>query len=448
MNILRTVGCCGLVSVATVCVVLAQERKADKPADLKEAASSFVEQLSKGNFAGATESFDTAMLKALPENKLRETWSSLIKQAGPFQKQTAVRQESGKKYEIVYVTCLFKELALDARLVFDKDRKITGLFFTPHAAAYQAPDYVRREAFTEHDVTIGSGEWALPGSVCVPLGLGPFPGIVLVHGSGSTDRDEAIFSNRPFRDLAWGLASRGIAVLRYDKRSKVHGRKVKDIIETFTVKEETIDDALLAVALLRKTEKIDAKKIFVIGHSLGGICLPRIGALDPGIAGLISMAGTTRPLEDVIADQFTYILSLGELSDEQRKETEKLRQQAADLKGLKLTRDLPTSKIPLGMTAVYLMSLHEIDPMQLAPQVKQPMLILQGERDYQATMEDFAGWKTALAGHTNASFKSYPKLNHLFMEGVGKARPEEYVQKTGHVAKEVLDDIAAWVGKQ
>jgi len=89
---------------------------------------------------------------------------------------------------------------------------------------------------------------------CDPEGKGPFPAVVLVHGSGPQDRDETIGPNKPFRDLAWGLASQGIAVLRYDKRTKVHGAMMAGAVEQFTVKEETIDDALAAVALLRGTD--------------------------------------------------------------------------------------------------------------------------------------------------------------------------------------------------
>ena len=75
------------------------------------------------------------------------------------------------------------------------------------------------------------------------------------------------------------------------------------------------------------------------------------------------------------------------------------------------------------------------------------MLILQGERDYQITMADFDGWKRSLKDHKDATLKSYPKLNHLFAEGEGKAKPAEY-QQEGHVAKEVVDDVAAWVQKR
>jgi fermentation-respiration switch protein FrsA (DUF1100 family) len=75
------------------------------------------------------------------------------------------------------------------------------------------------------------------------------------------------------------------------------------------------------------------------------------------------------------------------------------------------------------------------------------MLLLQGERDYQVTMEDFQGWKAALASKRNATFKSYPALNHLFLEGTGKSAPAEY-QQVGHVPQTVIDDIVAWIRAQ
>ncbi len=80
----------------------------------------------------------------------------------------------------------------------------------------------------------------------------------------------------------------------------------------------------------------------------------------------------------------------------------------------------------------------------MAAKLKTPMLILQGERDYQVTMIDFAGWKKSLGERQDVDFKSYPKLNHLFVEGVGKSKPSEYLTQ-GYVAAEVIDDIATWV---
>ena len=202
---------------------------------------------------------------------------------------------------------------------------------------------------------IGKGEWVLPGTLSVPVGDGPFAAVLLVHGSGPNDRDETIGPNKPFRDLAWGLASQGIAVLRYDKRTKVYPEKMRDLVSTITVKEEVIDDVLYAVSLLRSIAEVKPQCIVVLGHSLGGYLLPRIGAADTGIAGLIVLAGLCRTLEDTILDQFSYIYSLsGTLSAEQQKQLDELKKQVALVKSPDLSLSTPASDLPLGVSACIL----------------------------------------------------------------------------------------------
>jgi dienelactone hydrolase len=418
--------------------------RAAEPAGLEVQARGFIDLLKKGDFKAATKDFDDAMNKALPTDKLEATWKGLTEQVGPLKKQGGAREEKTGKYDVVIITCEFEKMKLDARVVYDKDRHISGLNFRPAKppAEYKAPAYVRRDAFKETEVRVGSGEWALPGVLALPVGDGPFPAVVLVHGSGPNDRDEAILANKPFRDLAWGLASRGIAVLRYDKRTLAHAAqlaKVKD----FTVKEETIDDALAAVDLLKKEKGIDGKRIFVLGHSLGGMLVPRIAAGDPSIAGIIALAGATRPLEELMLEQVTYIVSLqGKPSDKDKAELEKLKK---DIDRVKALQPSDSGGEPiLHAPPSYWLALRDLHPAEEAAKLKVPMLILQGERDYQVTMADFANWKKALAGHKNVTLRTYPKLNHLFMEGEGKSRPAEY-EKEGHVAAAVIDDIAAWV---
>ena len=99
-------------------------------------------------------------------------------------------------------------------------------------------------------MTVGDDAWKLGGTLLIPNGKPPFPALVLVHGPGPNDRDESVYSNKIFADLAEGLASRGIAVLRYDKRTKVYAAQMSEM--DYTVEQETVEDALRAVALLRR----------------------------------------------------------------------------------------------------------------------------------------------------------------------------------------------------
>jgi len=411
-------------------------------------AKEFVGLMVKGEFSKAVENFDSVMSKAMPNEKLKEVWQTVVKQAGPFKKQKGTRTETLPKFDIVYVTCQFEKGDLDVKVVFNREKQITGLWFAPAQKEYTPPDYVKLNSFKEKEIVVGSGGWALPGTLTLPVGKGPFPAVVLVHGSGPNDRDESIGPNKPFRDFAWGLASQSIAVLRYEKRTRVHSQRLKDFEGKFTVKEETIDDAAAAVRLLREVEGIDEQKIFVLGHSLGGMLAPRIGMLDTEIAGLIIMAGTTRPVEEVMLEQVNYIISIdGKITDDEKTKLDEIEKAVEKVKQLKESSSHSSRENLLGAPPEYWLDLHSYNPPQTAKKLQQPMLVLQGGRDYQVTEEDFEGWKKALSLRKDVEFKFYPKLNHLFIEGKGKSTPAEYSQ-AGHVAKHVIDDIATWIKSQ
>lgn len=425
----------------------ADERK--KLPEQTATAIALVDALSKGDYSAAGKNFDAVMQKELPTAKRKDLWERLVKQVGAFRKRLGTRTEKAGKFDVVFVTCRFERIVLDVRVVFNGDKEVTGLFFIPAKGAYEfkPPPYARPDSYREETVVVGSGEWKLPGTLTLPKGDGPFIAGVLVHGSGPHDRDETIGPNKPFRDLAWGLASQGIAVLRYEKRTHLHAARMAKLQETVTLKEETIDDALAAVAELRKHKEIDTKRIIVIGHSLGAMMAPQIAARDQGITGLVLLAGNARPLEDLVLEQITYINSLkGELTEKDREELDRLKKQVARVKNPKLSADTPAKELPLAAPAAYWMALRAYNQTATASRLSQPMLIVQGERDYQVTMDDFKEWKKALASRSNVTFRSYPKLNHLFMEGQGKAKPEEY-NKAGHVARELVDDLAVWIKK-
>ncbi len=437
-----------LVFACNLIISCGKERKEADITDIVGLATEYFALLQNGRYTEAVENYDSTMAEALPPDKLEEIWTTFMSQAGPFKRQDGIRTEKEDKYDIVYISCEFENINMTLKIVFNRDRQIAGMFFVNGEnpqTRYEPPAYVDFNSFDERPVTIDSGEWPLPGTLTIPKGDGPFSAVILVHGSGPHDRDETVGPNKPFRDLACGLASRGIAVLSYDKRTYVYGARLGSAADKITVNEETIDDALAAVSLLRNERNIAAEKIFVLGHSLGGMLIPRIGIEDKNIAGFIIMAGVARPLEDVILEQLTYLFSLGDSTlIDSDKEIEKIKAQIARVKDPNLSQSTPTTDLPLGIPAAYWLDLRGYNPPETAKKLSQPILILQGERDYQVSMEDFRLWKKALVSKENVEFKSYTNLNHLFMEGGGRSTPEEY-QVPGHVAKEVIDDVANWI---
>ncbi len=426
----------------------------EKP-DPRRVAEEFAKVFFDREFETAVGQFDKTMSTVLPAPKLGELLKGLEQQAGPFQDRSKSRLVETKQYQVVFIPCRFEKLTLEMKVVLDKELKVTGLFFQLPAANWKPPAYVVKEHFVETAVDVVTKsqipgeaeprEWRLPGFLTTPKGDGPFPGVVLVHGSGPIDADETIGDNKPFKDLAWGLASRGVVVLRYVKRTSQFGKELLQAYPEFTVREETEDDAQSAIQLLRQTKHIDPSRVFLVGHSLGGWIAPRIAERTPELAGIVILAGNTREFATLVVDQLRYIAELdGGISADEQTELDAAKK---DLE-LALSPDLKPrdtvsvlgSKVP----GAYFLDMRGYDAAAVAKRVKQPILVLQGESDYQVTMEDFAGWKRALGDAPQARFKSFPQLNHLFMGVDCKSTPENTL-KAGHVDEHVVEEIAIWV---
>jgi hypothetical protein len=419
--------------------------------NLKALAERFVSQLLQKNYDRAVSQFDDQMKTAFPESELKKSWQRVTLPAGDLIQMGVLQTAEMEGHRIVSVRCQFELSAIDVQLVFNSQGQISGLSLIPSKTEYHPPAYVDTSTFQEVEVTIGKGKWAVPGTLTIPNSSSdntePFPGVVLVHGSGPNDRDESIGPNKIFRDLAWGLASKGIAVLRYDKRTLKHASEfTEDLVLKMTVKEEVIEDALLAVNLMREAPEIDSNRVFLLGHSLGASVAPRIGEQDPDLAGLIIMAGIIRPLEDTILEQFTYLYSLsGSMTDEQKATLESLKVKVARVKDLKPSEEVPSEELPLGISATYFLDLNSHPTEEILKNLPMPMLILQGGRDYQVSpTKDFEIWENELKNRKNAYLKLFPSLNHLFIEGKGKSTPQEYGVE-GHVSGEVIEVISQWI---
>jgi uncharacterized protein len=416
--------------------------------DPEAVASTFLSQLADGAFEEARERFDSPMRSAMSLEQLELTWKALVARIGVFEKITDTRHELTGMFHVLIMTCAFENGSQDIKVVLNNAMEVSGLWILPPEQKSIVPPYADQASFEETEVDVGQGEWVLPGTVTMPKGDGPFPAVVLVHGSGPHDRDETIGPNKPFRDLAWGLASHGVAVLRYEKRTQHYQGKLLDVPDGFTVNEETVDDAAAAVNTLRFTPKIDNGRIFVLGHSLGGMLAPRIAAKSPDVAGLIILAGATRPMGELLLEQVEYVFGLdGQVSQDEHLSLKKTRELVAKMNDPNLSSETPSAELPFGVPASYWLDLRAYKPAEAAAQLDLPMLILQGGRDYQVTEADFAGWREAVGARDNVTLELMPSLNHLFMVGVGKSTPNEYAIP-GNVAEQAVQKIADWVKAQ
>ncbi len=437
------------IAIAAICTMcLACSDPEIEGGQAETFAREFVQNLTEGNTQAMLEVFDSTMTAAITEPQLEQIQSALTEQFGMYYGQGDTRTDTLAGFDIVFVTMNFESGTIDAKVVLSSAMEVAGLFFLPTPPPkYTPPGYVGDISFTETTVQLGDPQWLLKGTLTEPEDDGPFPAVVLVHGSGPANRDGLLGHIRPFKDLAWGLASRGVVVLRYDKRTAVHGEKFAALPE-YTVQHEVIEDVAAACDLLRMTPKVDSKRIFVLGHSLGGMLLPRIDGQAGDLAGLVALAANTRPLEDMIVDQTEYLFGIdGNLSDGESETLLILQAMAAEVKSDSLTVQTPNTRLPMGVAASYWLDLRDYRPAEAAAELETPMLILQGERDYQVTIDDFDAWKSALGDRDNVTFKTYPALNHLFVAGEGPPVPDEYF-RPGHVAEEVVSDIANWIAEQ
>ena len=438
-----------ILTAALICVSLPQSPSpADQASgDVIARAQAILALIAAQEFTKVEEQFTAEMKVAQPSGRLAATWAMLQIKAGAYRSCEAnARLVKIADKQMVITPCEFERAKIDIQFAFDTNGRISGMAFRPSTAAvfpYTLPSYATPDSYAETETTIGSGGWTLPATLAMPAGTGSVPAVVLVHGSGPSDRDETVGANRPFKDLAAGLASRGIAVLRYDKRTKVHGAKTAALTD-FTVTDEVITDALEAVKSLRAHPRIDSGRIFVLGHSLGGTLIPRIGTADPMIAGFIVLAGAARPLEEAIVAQMRYLATAdGTISPDEQQGIDRAVALAESVRALK-PEDAKSGRMIYGAPASYWLDLRAYDPPSAAKHLKAPMLILQGERDYQVTPEEFAKWKAALGSRRDVTFHSYPMLNHLFIAGTGPSLPAEYLIP-GHVAEEAVRDIASWI---
>ena len=428
-----------MADVIVALILMTPTAYASGTADLR--CNEFLTALQSNDFSAATSHFDATMKAGLGPDKLASNWSAMVSANGKLLSWEITQHASTSGQEILLAPLKFERTsALAAQVaVNSKTGEISGLYFVPapgsSAASTSAtsPPYAVASNFYSLDVHVGSAPYELPGILTIPTtGKGPWPAVVMLGGSGPNDMDETVGPNHIFKDIAEGLSSRGIVVLRYSKRTLIYGKQM-DLQHT-TIKEEYLDDAVAAVNLLRSRSEVAKDRIFVAGHSLGATVAPEVALRVAPVQGLILLAPSGRKIGASVVQQMRF---LGEASHQQLDELER--------KANELDNHLmPPTENFMGAPASYWYDLDARNEVALARQLKVPILILHGGRDWQVIDKDIEHWQEGLKGVAHVHVDTFPALNHLFIAGTGKPNAQEY-NIPGHVDQQVIDAMSAFI---
>jgi dienelactone hydrolase len=413
------------------------------PAALERRAREFLELLAEGSFEAAYDRFNESSQGGVAT--LEQAWGQVTAGAGAFVSiDIAEYQDTTNGVDLVSVEAVFDRVRNTFTIVL-QDAGVNGFELTSQdERAWEPPAYADESAFIEEQVTLDTTESCdLGGTITLPDGDEPVPGIVIVHGSGPNDRDGTLGPNRPYKELAWGLASRGVAVLRYDKRTNACNVDLSDV----TIDDVATDDALTAVERLRIHDRVVADGVFLAGHSLGGVLAPRIATRDSSLAGAVMLApGPVRPMAETVLDQQRHLLDQQDLTDEEREQAlSQFRATATKIRSL----DIGDDEVLLGLGGrEYFRTLEEYDGPETAAGLDTPLFLAMGGRDYQVTVEkDLPVWQDALSGKSTVTVEVYDDLNHSFQKGDGPSTGTEYYEPDAVFARRVVEDVVSFVDR-
>ncbi|MBS1651020.1 MAG: alpha/beta fold hydrolase [Bacteroidetes bacterium] len=435
---MRTKFCFFLTIIFTI-TVFAQEQVDKEIHPYAKLSKKFIGAVKRNDPNKNSRFFDTTQIARLIEAQTDKQIDAFTKKHGPitYIEKTEIDTQGCKIASATAVKV--KEGKYIWRILFDQAERIERFEIDTFSQPffYQMPA-LQNKNFTRKNISIQTTPFiTLPGYLYMPNNVKKAPAVVLVHGSGPNSMNEDVGLNKVFLDIALNLVQKGIAVFIYDKRTYVYTTNYPYPLDSMDYYSETINDAVYAVHFLKQQTTIDSSKITVIGHSLGAMCGPKIAELSQPNK-LVLLAPAARPLVEILPEQIEYIANLdGIVTDDEKRQItqlkwlrDKILDQNYNLK----------SKITLpGTRPKYWICDKNFKPTEIAKKITKPILLLQGGRDYNVVKKDFDLWNDAMQAQKNYKSVWLNELDHLFMKGVGMAKPID-IKTPGHVS-EVANDL-------
>jgi len=409
-----------------------------------------IELFKNEKYADVYAMCDSVMKRKAGLDGIQQVWDGLIFSYDELEDIGETHCDTLRNLYITTTKLKFKKLSTGLRVNFNKQYEIAGIWIDHTSGKHQTASYVNTLNFIETKIDFGLKDYPLQGTLTVPNRDGKYPCIVIVPGSGPVDRDLSIGPNKIYKDLAWGIAAKGICVFRYDKRTKIYWDKLMEAHrqgDLYNITKEYLEDIKEIMKKLSNNSHVDAKRIYIMGHSEGGSLLPLIMKNNKQVAGGIMLAGAARKMQDLMLYQFDYLTAGEKITQGQSDKIEMMKRQAKLALQGNLPKTTPDDSLPANYPFSYWNEFNKYNITETARKINKPMLILEGERDYQVPMTDYRIWQKTMEGKQNVSFYSFSTLNHLFLEGKGKSMPKEYTVKS-NVPEYVIDKIVEWVGSK
>jgi dienelactone hydrolase len=337
------------------------------------------------------------------------------------------------------------ERLLTASVHVNASGRVTDLQVRPAVEGWTPPAYADSDAYSEEELRLRLPGRSIGATFARPLTTERPPVAILLMGGSSFDRDGTAGRNRIGRDLALGLASSGVATLRYDKPSFVDPELRAE--PAFAPSADYIPPVAAAMAALRARDDVDTTRVWLVGHSMGGRYAPRVAARVPGIAGLVLLAADASPMHAAAVRVARHVVALPDAPPEAEAMLAELERSSALVAGRRFTLKTPRERLPLGFTPGTWLELRDDDPAATAAGLEIPMLVLQGGRDYQVTVDDdLSRWRAGLDGRPGVDIRVMDADDHLFFPGAGPSSPADY-DTAQHVDPEVVAAIAGFIMK-